>query len=361
MRIGIIGLPASGKTTVFELLTRAKVDAGGRHAVDPSIAVVKVPDPRLDLLAALYKAPKVSPIIIEFVDFFGLTRGSGKGDGLGGPVVTQMRQVDALLEVIRAFRDERVAHVEGRVDPARDAALVDAELLLADLEVVEKRIGRIEDAGRKGRQEASPAEREALAKARAALEAGAPVRDVDLSDDEAKALRGFQLLTAKPRLLLLNLDEAELGRAGARLADLKAQAGHRRTALLGLCAKVEREIADLDPEAAAAFRADLGLPADRPSQLIRACFDLLEIQTFLTANAEEARAWAVPRGTTALHAAGTVHSDMEHGFIRAEVLAFADLKAAGSLAAARKKGLLRLEGRDYLVREGDILHIRFSP
>ncbi len=360
MRIGIIGLPASGKTTIFELLTHARVEGGGRHAADPSIAVIKVPDPRLDYLAAMYQPNKVTPTAIEFVDFYGIRRGPGKGEGLGSQFVTQMRLADALVEVVRAFRDESVAHVEGSVDPVRDASVVDAELLLADLDVVEKRLGRIEEAGRKGRKDGSPTEREALTRCRAALEAGAPVRDVDLSDEEEKAIRGFQLLTAKPRILLINLDEAQLGHEDAVLADLKATADHRRTALLGLSAKVELEVSALDPEAAAAFRADLGIHEDRTARLVRTSYDLLGLQTFLTTGEDEVRAWTVARGATAPQAAGVVHSDMEKGFIRAEVIAFDDLKAAGSMAAARKKGLVRLEGRDYVVRDGDILNIRFN-
>lgn len=360
MRIGIIGLPASGKTTIFALLTHARVEGGGRHAAEASLAVIKVPDPRLDFLAAMYRPKKVTPTAIEFVDFYGITRGTGKGEGLGSQFVTQMRLADALVEVVRAFRDETVAHVEGSVDPARDASVVDAELLLADLEVVETRLARIDEAGRKGRKDGSPTEREALAKCRTALEAGAPVRDVDLSDEEDKALRGFHLLTTKPRILLVNLDETQLGHEDAVLADLKATADHRRTALLGLSAKVELEVSDLDPEAAAAFRADLGIREDRTARLIRTCYDLLGLETFLTASEEEVRAWTVARGTSASQAAGVVHSDMEKGFIRAEVIACDDLRAAGSMAAARKKGLVRLEGRDYVVRDGDILNIRFN-
>ncbi len=363
MRIGIIGLPATGKTTLFNLLCAAGGGHVSAHGVnEPSVASVKIPDPRLDRLAALiFKPKKVTHWTLEFVDFVALTRGAGKGEGLGSHFMSQMRQVDGLLHILRDFEDPRIAHVEGKVEPARDAVLVNTELLLADLDTVEKRIARLEADLKKLKKEEAIKEVDLLKRCRAWLADEKPLREVPLVADEEKALRGFALLTAKPMLLLLNLGETKLGKPNPTQERLQRALGGKGIAITQLCAKVEWEVAQLPPEDAEAFRKDLGLEAGGFSRVLRACLDLLGLITFYTGEGgEETRAWMVPAGATALKAAGTIHSDLERGFIRAEVINFTELEACGSLAAAKKKGLLRLEGKEYRVADGDVLAIRFN-
>jgi len=362
MRIGIIGLPATGKTTLFELLCAA----GGGHvsyhgANEPTIAVVRVPDPRLGRLASLFKAKKVTQSTLEFVDFVALTRGAGKGEGLGSHYLTQMRQVDALLHVLRDFEDPGIPHVEGKVDGVRDAVLVNTELLLADLESVEKRIGRMETDLRKIKKEEAVRELEILKRCQAWLVEEKPIRDLALTEDDQKILRGFALLTAKPMLLLLNISERELPKPSPTQERLERALGGVGVAVIRLCLKTELEVAQLPPEDAEAFRADLGLQAGGFAGVLKACYDLLGLITFYTGEGgEETRAWTIPAGATALKAAATIHSDLERGFIRAEVITCEELEANGSMAAAKKKGTLRVEGRDYLMADGDVILVRFN-
>ncbi len=363
MRIGIIGLPATGKTALFNLLCLA----GGGHvshhgANEPSVAVVKVPDARLERLASLiFKPKKVTHATMEFVDFVALTRGAGKGEGLGSHYVAQMRQVDVLLHVLRDFDDPDIAHAEGKVDAARDAVLVNTELLLADLDVVEKRIGRLEADLRKIKKEEAVKELDLLKRCRAWLAEEKPVRELALTEDDQKILRGFTLLTAKPLLLLLNIGEGSLGKPNATQERLQRALGGKGVAVIQLCVKVEWEVAQLPPEDAEIFRKDLGLNAGGFAEVLRACFNLLGLITFYTGEGgEETRAWTIPAGATALKAAGAVHSDLERGFIRAEVVNYAELEAAGSLATAKKKGILRVEGKDYRVADGDVISVRFN-
>jgi ribosome-binding ATPase len=362
MRIGIIGLPATGKTTLFGLLCQA----GGAHigyqsAKEPNVAVVKVPDPRLDFLASLFKPKKITYATMEFVDFVALTRGAGKGEGLGSHYLSQMRQVDALLHVLRDFDDPAVAHVESSVDPARDAVLVNTELLLADLDTVEKRIGRLEADLKKMKKDEGPKELDLLRRCRAWLVEEKPIRDLAITEDEEKLLRGFALLTAKPLLLLLNIGEKKLGKSNPTLERIQRALGGRGVAVTQLCVKVEWEVAELPPEDAETFRNDLGLKTGGFAEVLRACFELLGLLTFYTGEGgEETRAWTIPKGATALKAAGAIHSDLERGFIRAEVVSYGDLIACGTMATVRKKGLHRVEGKDYPVADGDIILVRFN-
>jgi GTP-binding protein YchF len=362
MRIGIIGLPQTGKTTLFNLLTQSGGSSPShRSATEPNVAVVKVPDRRLDHLVSLFKPKKITPVTIEFIDFVALTRGAGKGEGLGSHFLSQMRQVDALLHVLRDFADPNVAHAEETGDAARDAALVNTELLLADLDVVEKRIARLELDLKKIKKDESIRELDLLKRCHAWLTEEKPIRDLPISPEEEKLLRGFTLLTARPLLLLLNIGEEKLGAPNPTLERLRGAHAGKGTAVSQLCIKVEWEISQLSPEDAEVFRQDLGLTVGGFDEVLRACFDLLGLITFYTREGgEETRAWTIPASATALKAAGTIHSDLERGFIRAEVVSFADLEACGSMAAVRKKGLHRVEGRDYRMRDGDIVIIRFN-
>jgi hypothetical protein len=361
MRIGIIGLPSTGKTTLFNLLCQASGShVGHQSAKEPNVAVVRVPDRRLDYLADLFKPTKLTPASIEFIDFVALTRGAGKGEGLGGHFLSQMRQADALLHVLRDFDDPGVAHAETTIDPVRDASLVNTEFLLADLDTVEKRIGRLELDLKKGKKEEALRELDLLRRCHAWLTEEKPIRELPVSTEEEKLLRGFTLLTARPLLLLLNVGEEKLGAANPALERLTALVG-KDVAVSPLCLKVEWEVSQLSSADAEAFRADLGLKAGGFAEVLRACFDLLGLITFYTGEGgEETRAWTIPRGATALKAAGAIHSDLERGFIRAEVVNFADLEANGSMAAVRKKGLHRVEGKEYLMRDGDIVLVRFN-
>ena len=361
MRIGIIGLPSAGKTTLFNLLCQA----GGSHvghqsAKEPNVAVVKVPDPRLDYLAELFKPKKLTPATIEFIDFVALTRGAGKGEGLGSHYLSQMRQVDAIVHVLRDFDDPGVAHVETTVDPIRDATLVNTEFLLADIDTVEKRIGRLELDLKKGKKDEAIRELDLLRRCHAWLTEEKPIRDLAFTADEEKLLRGFALLTGKPLLLLLNIGEAKLGQRNPAVEHLRTLPG-KDVAVSQLCLKVEWEVSQLPPEDAEVFRRDLGLEAGGFAEVLRACFDLLGLITFYTGEGgEETRAWTIPKGATAVKAAGAIHSDLERGFIRAEIVNFADLEACGSMVAVRKKGLHRVEGKEYLMADGDIVIVRFN-
>jgi GTP-binding protein YchF len=362
MRIGIIGLPSTGKTTLFNLLCLGGgATPAPQSPTEPTLAVVKVPDPRLEDLARRFSAKKVTPTTIELVDFVALTKGAGKGEGLGSHFLAQMRQADALLHVLRDFEDPGVPHVEESVDPVRDALTVHTELLLADLDVVEKRIARLDADLKKIKKEESLRELDLLQRCRAWLAEERPIRDLAIGAEEEKLLRGFALLTARPVLHLLNVDEGKIGRESPAARRLRAEFTGKGVVVAALSAKVEWELAQLPPEDAEVFRKDLGLPAPGFSAVIRACYELLGLITFYTGEGgEETRAWTIPAGATALKAAGTIHSDLERGFIRAEVVRYADLVAQGSTAAVRKKGLHRVEGKDYRVEDGDILLIRFN-
>ncbi len=362
MRIGIIGLPATGKTSLFNLLCLGGgATPAPQSPTEPTRAVLKVPDPRLDDLARRFSATKVTPATVELVDFVAITKGAGQGEGLGSHFLAQMRQADALLHVLRDFEDPGVPHVEESVDPVRDALTVHTELLLADLDVVEKRILRLESDLKKGKKDEALRELDLLQRCRAWLAEERPIRDLEITEEEEKLLRGFALLTARPVLLLLNVDESKIGGESPAAARLRAELPGKDVGVTQLSVKVEWELAQLPPADAESFRKDLGLPAGGFSSVIRACYDLLGLITFYTGEGgEETRAWTIPAGATALKAAGAIHSDLERGFIRAEVVRYADLVALGSTAAVRKKGLHRVEGREYRVQDGDILLIRFN-
>lgn len=363
----IVGLPGSGKTTVFNAITRAEAATGtyGANADEPNLATVKVPDPRLDLLTKMFNPQRKVPADVQYLDVAGIAKGIAE-KGMGGVLLGHLSQADALVHVVRAFDDPNVPHAEGAVDPLRDIETLNLELLFSDLAGVDKRLQRIAAQLPKlrGREkEATEREQTTMTRLKAALEADVPLREVtaDLDPDDLKVLRGFGFLTAKPLLILLNLGEDQLASAGAEHVTAARDTFARpQVAIDALAGQIEMEIARLDPEDAAVFMTDLGIAESSLDRVIALSFDLLGLMPFFTVGPDECRAWTIARGTTAVDAAGTIHSDIQRGFIRAEVVAYDDLIATGSLADAKKAGKFRREGRDYVVGDGDVINFLFN-
>lgn len=361
MEIGIIGLPNSTKTTLFNALTRSQVTtaAYSTGAVETHTATVKVPDRRIDRLAAMFRPRKTTYAQVQYNDIAGLRVGIGREGGLTGPLLNAVAQNDAFLHVVRAFEDEQVPHPHGEVNPGRDLEVLDFELLFSDLGIVERSLERLSAKLLKNKPYAERAADEAqcnlLLRLKEALEREAPIRDLALTREEEAMLRGYRLLTAKPVLLVLNVGEHGSDRPEDHLAY-----HHRRTPMLCLRGGLEMEIAQLEAEEQALFLAEYGIAEPGLHRMIRESYALLGLQSFFTVGEDEVRSWTVPVGATALDAAAAIHSDLARGFIRAEVVSYGDLMAAGSLDAARKQGTLRLQGREYAVQDGDILNIRFN-
>jgi len=362
LRAALIGFPASGKTTLFQLMTSAKDAPRGKG--DVSIGISKVPDARLDVLTRMYNPRKRVPATVEFTDMIAPARTGAGAQALVD--VAAYKNADALVHVIRAFRDEAVPHPSGSVDPARDAQSMEDELILADLGVVERRLERIDKDLKKARTADLEKERDLVQRCKDALEHGTPLRALELSGDDRKRLRGFQFLSAKPLLLVINLDEADLADVGARVDKAAAKTGlttflaHAATRAVAVCAKIELEIAQLEGADAAAFLADLGLTESGLDRVIRASYDLLGYMSFFTVGEDECRAWSIPRSTPAQLAAGEIHTDIQRGFIRAEVVSYDSLTTRGSMAAAKEHGEVRLEGKEYIVQDGDIINFRHA-
>jgi GTP-binding protein YchF len=361
MQIGIIGLPNSTKTTIFNALTHSQVETAAYSSgrVETHTATVRVPDPRIDRLSAMFKPRKTTYAQIHYNDIAGLRVGIGQEGGLGGPLLNAVAQNDAFLHVVRAFEDEHVPHPGGSVSPARDLAAMDFELLFSDLLIVDRSMERL--AQQLSKKKAYP-ERQAdeallalLLRLKEALEQEAPIRDLALTREEMVMIRGYQFFTSKPVLVVLNV-----GEQGSDDPDEYVSYPHRRSAVICLRGGLEMEIAQLDDEEAALFLAEYGIAEPGLHRMIRLSYGLLGLQSFFTVGEDEVRSWTVPVGATALEAAGAIHSDLARGFIRAEVVSYDDLIAAGSLDAARKQGTLRLQGRDYVVQDGDVLNIRFN-
>jgi GTP-binding protein YchF len=360
LRAGLIGFPSSGKTALFQLLTSAREAPRSGGKADANVGVSRVPDERLDRLTALFNPRKHVPATVEFADIAGV---AGVKTGAAALLdVAAFRNADALLHVVRLFRDPSVAHPSGSVDPARDVRTMEDELILADLGVVERRLERLERDLKKGTTPELKKEQEILQRCREALEAGRPLRALELSTEDAKRLRGFQFLSAKPLLLVLNLDEEDLPRAdrAVELAGVSEFISGASTRAVPICAKIELEIAQLEPADARAFMADLGLQESGLDRVIRASYDLLGYISFFTVGEDENRAWSIPRSTSAQLAAGEIHSDIQRGFIRAEVVRYEHLLARGTLAACREHGELRLEGKEYVVQDGDVINFRHA-
>jgi hypothetical protein len=361
MQIAIIGLPNSTKTTIFNALTRGdrETNAFTSGQFEVHSAVVDVPDPRVDRLSAMFKPRKTTYAKVTYVDIAGLAKGVSEG-GLSGPLLNTISQSDALLHVVRAFEDPDVPHVEGSVHPQRDIEIVDGELLLSDMIIVERRIERLEAQLKKGGDKQARASNEIelalMQRLRAHLDTGEPLRDLDLALAEQKMLRNYGLLTLKPLLIVLNVGD----QTGCDAVEMLSGYRHRRTTIACLQGKLEMELAQLPAEEAAEFLSEYNIDELGLNRVIRFSYDLLGLHSFFTVGEDEVRAWTIPVGAPAVEAAGAIHSDLARGFIRAEVIAYDDLIGAGSLAAARQRGLLRLEGKEYTVQNGDVLNIRFN-
>ncbi len=364
MKLGIVGLPNVGKSTLFNSLTKAGAESANYPfcTIDPNVGVVPVPDERLDKLAAMYDSDKLTPAVIEFVDIAGLVKGASKGEGLGNQFLANIREVDAIVHVVRCFDNSNIIHVEGSIDPLRDIETINLELIFSDIEILDRRLQKVGRAANNDKTMAK--ERDLIVKLKALLEDGKLAKQYETDDDEEKGwLKEYNLLTGKPVIFAANVEEGDLADDGAsneNVAKVREYAASEGFEVFVVCAQIEQEISELDDDEKAMFLEDLGIKDSGLDKLIKASYSLLGLISYLTAGKQETRAWTITKGTKAPQAAGKIHSDFERGFIRAEVVNYQDLLDCGSYSAAKDKGLVGLEGKDYVVKDGDVILFRFN-